>query len=402
MSLPSLPATSTPCSGCGLCSAICPYGSISMKLSNEGFFVPYVDDKTCIGCRACEKACAKQETIHPQEQQKACYEVYVNDDSIRTQASSGGFCSELARHTIQHGGYVYGVELSDSLQAQYIEVDSEDELTKLRGSKYIQANPNDIFCQIAKRLKEGRRVLFIGTACHIKALRARFGFKTEQITAVDIACYGIPSYNLLYSYIRELNAGGDKVRTISFKNKTRGWRNNSLKVTFESGAERISPSSGDPFLQGFDSRLCLNLPCYSCMREPAQRLSDITCADYWGHADKTGDNSHKGLSCVICHTPKGQEALRAVEHLLTCTPISLNDCVRKNGGFVSKNEQIPRERTHILQQLKQSSITPVIRRYMYSQGGRKIGCQFFGFHLFIPESIYILLRSLYRKLKKLR
>ena len=45
------------CCGCGICKAVCPVNAISMKLDNEGFYYPIIDEAMCIHCKKCTKAC---------------------------------------------------------------------------------------------------------------------------------------------------------------------------------------------------------------------------------------------------------------------------------------------------------------------------------------------------------
>ena len=47
----------TECCGCGICKAVCPVNAISMKLDNEGFYYPIIDEAMCIHCKKCTKAC---------------------------------------------------------------------------------------------------------------------------------------------------------------------------------------------------------------------------------------------------------------------------------------------------------------------------------------------------------
>lgn len=130
-------------------------------------------------------------------------------------ASSGGFCAELARLIIRMGGIVFGVALEEDFRARYIEVRSEEDLWKIRGSKYVQACPNDCFRDIAQRLKENKTVLFVGTSCQVRALKTRFLQASPRLISVNIACYGVPSYHLLDAYMRELNTGTDRVKQLA-------------------------------------------------------------------------------------------------------------------------------------------------------------------------------------------
>lgn len=390
---PNLPGISSPCTGCGLCASICPHGCITMKESEDGFMVPVIDAARCTGCGACQKTCAKQEKTPPSNQLCKCYEFMVNDKQERIAASSGGFCAELARLIIRMGGVVFGVALGADFRARYIEVRSEEDLWKIRGSKYVQACPNDCFRGIAQRLKENKTVLFVGTSCQVRALKTRFPQASPRMISVDIACYGVPSYHLLDAYMRELNTGTDRVKQLDFKNKSRGWRNNSMRLIYESGKEIISPAGTDPFVQGFNSRLCLNSACYSCARNADNRYSDITCADYWGHKDKENDESHMGISCLICHTQPGADLVSRLHESASFRLISLEDATKNNGGLRTSHEPIPAARRVMLDLLKNGPITPAVRRYIYPQGGKRIALNIFGFRLSLPECIYLLLRD---------
>lgn len=397
---PTLPGISTPCTGCGLCAAVCPRQCITMRESEEGFFVPVIDATACTQCGACNKICKRQEQLSACNQICSCYKYIINNKEDRVSASSGGFCTQLSRTIIQRGGVVYGVTLTPDFRAEYIEICTEDELPLIRGSKYLHADTTGCFQQIVKRIKEQKPVLFVGTSCQVRALRTLLRQDTDLLITVDIACYGVPSYHCLDAYLREINEGNDKLKHIQFKNKSRGWRNNSICLTYQSGREIISPAGSNPFMQAFDSQLCLNKACYSCHRNINERYSDITCADFWGHRDVDGDDSHLGISCIICHSRKGEKYIEELADSSTITPIDSNEAIRNNGGLVTDINCIPPARKHFLQLASNHPITPVVRRYMYSQGGRRLQFHILGFNIGLPETVYNILRSVVRKLRK--
>ena len=47
------------CCGCGVCKDACPVQAISMRLDEEGFRYPVVNESLCIHCNACTKVCKR-------------------------------------------------------------------------------------------------------------------------------------------------------------------------------------------------------------------------------------------------------------------------------------------------------------------------------------------------------
>ena len=45
------------CCGCGACFAVCPKMAISMKMDDEGFEYPIIDQEKCICCYRCQQVC---------------------------------------------------------------------------------------------------------------------------------------------------------------------------------------------------------------------------------------------------------------------------------------------------------------------------------------------------------
>ena len=68
------------------------------------------------------------------------YAGYNTDKDVRLSSSSGAVFSSLAEYVLEQQGVVYGVAMAeDCYSAEFISVTSKEQLTKLRGSKYLQA-----------------------------------------------------------------------------------------------------------------------------------------------------------------------------------------------------------------------------------------------------------------------
>lgn len=45
------------CCGCTACKAVCPKSAITMKLDEEGFEYPEIDNTKCVVCKQCIMVC---------------------------------------------------------------------------------------------------------------------------------------------------------------------------------------------------------------------------------------------------------------------------------------------------------------------------------------------------------
>ena len=79
------------------------------------------------------------------------------NDSVRFTSSSGGMFTVFAEQVLNSGGVVFGAAFDGSLQVCHTAVSTMQELTKLRGSKYVQSNMNGIFKQVRTLLAGGKK-----------------------------------------------------------------------------------------------------------------------------------------------------------------------------------------------------------------------------------------------------
>ena len=159
------------CTGCFACEAVCKQGAIVRVKNDEGFLYPEIQYDKCISCHACQKVCPVLNPIVKYENGEV-YAAWALDEAIRYRSSSGGIFSILAEKILHKGGIVVGASLFDDGYVMHTAIYSEDNLQKLRGSKYVQSIiSNQLYDQIRKALKDGREVLFCGTPCQVAAMR---------------------------------------------------------------------------------------------------------------------------------------------------------------------------------------------------------------------------------------
>ena len=194
------------CCGCTACVSACPKGCIRLEEDKEGFLYPLVEKSVCINCNRCESVCPikkstneiatdgvgqskesyTQEKINKNQYPVLTYAAFNMEAITRQDSTSGGVFSVLANHVINSGGVVYGVTLDERLQVVHQEVGIIDEVSKFRGSKYVQSFQTDIYIKIRKKLSENIMVLYSGTPCQVEGLKAFLGKEYSNLITVFV------------------------------------------------------------------------------------------------------------------------------------------------------------------------------------------------------------------------
>lgn len=376
-----------------------------MGYSADGFIRPVRDASLCSACGACQAMCARAHHIHPDSARiTTLWGGYAKDNSIRLQSTSGGIVKLLAEHVIRQGGIVFGVELNADLEAYYISIERENEVSRIQGSKYMQAHPGDIYPKLAEALKKKRATLFIGLHCQAKAVRARFGNK-PHLFIVDLACFGSPSRLLFESWLKQEAGNIADVSYVSFRDKSAGWRaSGTAKIDFLNGQSKLIAAGQNQFHQFFLSELCLNESCYRCTPSPDTRVSDITLGDFWGNAQFSEEEAHNGLSIICCHTESGKALLQQISNNLVLQPVAEKQAYLGNQGLATRPKRaISPARDFVLADLKKLPLHDICDKYLYR--GKKKHCLSIGGTLIllpnVAERLLYVFRRAFGKLKRL-
>ena len=334
------------CCGCGACVNICPKDAISMKEDEAGFIFPAVDKALCIHCGRCVNVCVFNEKSRgAADGEPEVFAAVYRDKAVLEESSSGGIFTPLARAVLDKGGAVFGAAWTDDLGLEHICAETEYDLKKLRGSKYVQSDTKDTYRQVRRILKEGRPVCYCGTPCQIAGLKAFLGKDDENLLTVDIICHGVPSVRMLRDDLKAV--AGDRYPQISdihFRDKRRGW---TVKGSLITGDKRIKYDPGtSPYYFYFLKGEIYRESCYSCRFPSESRQGDITLGDYWGIRgeliSRLGDiDPDKGISCVLVNTPKGKKWFDAVASSLSLAPSSRASAEKRNGQLTHSSRPLP-------------------------------------------------------------
>ena len=331
------------CSGCGTCAAKCPMRCITMQEDNHGFKYPVIDMNKCINCNICRNICPiknKPETNNI----LSSYAVFSKNEKLRKQSSSGGVFSELAKLILSNGGVVFGAGFDKDYNVIHMSADNQDDLIKLRGSKYVQSNLADSFKEVKMYLEDKKQVLFSGTPCQIAGLKKFLGCEYDNLITVDFICHGVPSPLAWKTYIHQLkNKYSSEIKNINFRNKDSGWKVYSMKIEFCNGKIFKQKLTENAYMKSFLTDAIVRESCTSCAFKGISGVSDITLADFWGIEEiiiKDEYINDKGVSAVMIRSPKGKDLFAKIQDL-EVRQVSIDDVLMNNKSLLNsakKNE----------------------------------------------------------------
>ncbi len=348
------------CSGCHACYSICPKQCITMCEDEEGFLYPNIDKVHCIDCGACRKVCPVVQEHHANPVGKA-YACINNDENIRIKSSSGGVFTLLAKSVIEQGGVVFGAVFDDNFSVCHIGVENQDDLEKMRGSKYVQSRISEVYKQVKEFLEKKRMVLFSGTPCQIGGLKAYLGKEYDNLIMQDIICHGVPSPMVWQKYVnyRETKAESHIRRTF-FRDKKNGWKTYSVRFEFSNRTEYEQIFSKDLFMQAFLSDLCLRPSCYNCHFKSKERESDITLADFWGVEKQCSEMfDDKGTSLVLVNSEKGGKLFEKIVSQMHYKEVDLDTALSHNSAAY-KSAKLPKQRKKFMKKISEDNFEELI------------------------------------------
>lgn len=320
------------CSGCALCAFVCPQKCITMKSGKLGHLYPYVENKKCINCNLCVKTCPSNNDILLQKP-LAAYAAWAKNEKEYISSTSGGAAAIFSKGMISRGGVVYGCTMESNCEVRHIRIDNIEQLFKLKGSKYVQSNIEDIFPLLKEDVKNNILVLFIGSPCQVAAIKSLFKEQPSNLYLVDIICHGVPSLSVLKKYLT------DKFGKASFDKVSFRKGNQLLLEILDSGKKIYSASHKKDlyytlFMQGYTYRDS----CHQCKYAQPKRVSDITIGDFWG-LGKMGDcdipDQKDGISVILPITEKGLSLIQETKDKFNIYERPIEEAIKGNSQLHS-------------------------------------------------------------------
>ena len=323
------------CCGCHACYNACPKNCITMDTDNEGFWYPNINTEECIHCNMCQKVCpAVNKSII--ENEPTSYIGYNSNQDVRRNSSSGGMFTPIAESIIANGGVVFGAAFNDVFEIEHIKVETIEELSKLRGSKYVQSKIGDTYKQTKDLLTAGKKVLFTGTPCQIEGLYSYLGKDiNDNLFTQDIICHGVPSPNVWIEYLK-YRANGADIKDVSFRDKKYGWHYFSMKIDTDK-KKYTKRLDEDLFIKLFLDNTILRPSCYACKYKKEVRISDFTLADCWrpNTVKSQLKDDDKGLSMIFVNTEKGKKLFEEIKDKYVVQEIDYDLAIKSQSAATS-------------------------------------------------------------------
>ena len=319
------------CTGFTACYNLFIKGAIQMQTNSQGFKYPIIDKTLCNECGLCEKKCPVLNDTQNMETVK-CYGV-KNQPDIMKQSTSAGVFAIIAKNILCKGGYVAGAVYDDCFRVKHIVSNNVQDIERMRKSKYVQSDLEDVFYEIKQILEEGKIVLFSGTPCQVAGLLAFLGNEYQNLYTLDLFCYGVPSPKSWERYLIE-NVDIKNLKSVDMRYKRdNGWRKTSIAFFYNDGKCEVYPSERNWYARHFSKGIGFRESCYMCNFSKFPKRGDITIGDWWGatETDSSAIDSDRGISCIIINTQKGADLFWEISGQFTyCKEISLKQAIACN------------------------------------------------------------------------
>ena len=133
------------CTGCMECIDICPKGAVQVVDSMIEYNA-IIDFDKCTKCNACHKACQNNHELMLAK--PICWnQGWAADENIREKSSSGGLATAIELAFIRNGGVVCSCTFHSG-RFEFDFAETEGEVSKFRGSKYVKSNPGGIYKKV--------------------------------------------------------------------------------------------------------------------------------------------------------------------------------------------------------------------------------------------------------------
>lgn len=281
------------------------------------------------------------------------YAAYHKNPGEIEKSSSGGMFAAISDAVLKNKGVVIASRYNyDTDIVEYIVCRTSQERDFCRGSKYIQSHMSkEVYKTVEDELKKGTQVLFVGTPCHVAAMKQYVAVKKlndELFLTCDIICHGVGSNEVWHNFVKWKNK---KFDYLTFKDKRKGWLNPLCVAKSEN--KEIS-------LRGYSwlyfSNAIMRPSCYECRYANINRVGDFSIGDFWKVKSKLPQMFNpRGTSFIMVNTEKAERFFEIFKDDLVYKEVTLDDVMQNNMRHPTKKPQYYSEVMNDLCQKEPSS-----------------------------------------------
>lgn len=345
------------CTGCGACANICPKQCISWVKDGVDTLYPSIDKTLCVNCDACRRVCPNNNKLALHSPIKT-FATWSLDTENRRTSASGGITSEFYRYTLKRGGFTCGAELTLDKGVNYIPIKCEDDIKRVKNSKYVFSHTNDIYRQVLKALKEDRFVFFVGLPCQVAGLKSFLGKNADNdnLLTADIICHGVSNEDYLLQYIKHIEKKKKcKADALFFRDPIFGTE--TYEFTLWHGHSMFYKQNHygtNLYYIGYMNGLFFRPNCYKCRYACTGRISDLTFGDFDGLGQSVPFNHNKHqVSLCLVNTSKGSKNLSELSDYLYVEERTLEEAVEPQRQLKAPAKGHP-QRDRFVQEYKET------------------------------------------------
>lgn len=331
------------CTGCAACANVCAHDAIHMEIT-KGFFRPHVNAERCVHCGRCSSVCS-QNGSETEIRTAKVYAGFAKDLDKRLSGSSGGMFGILSEYLItQKNAVVASVAYDENMGTVFCLAETVAELDKFKKSKYVQANPNNIYRKVLGLLKSQRVVLFAGMPCQVAAVKQVCRDFCDNLYCIDYICHGAPSPEIWQRIVADTEQKhGSKLVHVDFRHKTGknwDWNHYAICFCFENGTVEEINADDYAYFRAFLANYTLQNACFTCKYKADHTCADITLGDFW-EIERTmpefAQRSHSdhGVSAIAVRSAKGETLIEAVRNEIELEPSDAEKLISGNPCYSS-------------------------------------------------------------------
>lgn len=302
------------CTGCGACAYACSKQAITMQENKIGIIYPVIDETKCIECGRCKKVCPQ---VNPPQFRVPlrAYAAWSSNEEERRTSASGGVAAEIYHYALEQGYMISGAVCNSDFSVSHRMGNSENIIADFKNSKYVFSTVYELYHELKRVLKDGRKAVVIGLPCQIAAIKKLFP-EDNKLLLIDVVCHGITPYTYLKQHINMLEKrNDDKAVKMSFRDPDTFTYTYTFTLYNKQGnrfyAQRTK--DGDTYQFGYHRMVSYRENCYHCQYAQSSRISDLTLSDYKGLGKmKPCSYTEQKVSCILVHTDKGAKCIESL------------------------------------------------------------------------------------------